>query len=57
MSWQNMRDKISMSQPQSFLEWARTRFEQSLVEFYTILLIEHLEVTLGMLEVGFCSSP
>jgi hypothetical protein len=25
-------------QPQSFLEWTRTSFEQSLAEFYTILL-------------------
>lgn len=24
--------------PQSFLEWTRSRFEQSAVEFYTILL-------------------
>jgi hypothetical protein len=27
-------------QPQSFLEWTRASLEQSLVEFYTILLEE-----------------
>jgi hypothetical protein len=43
-------------QPQSFLEWTRTSFEQSVVEFYTILLEKHLQVTLEMLEVGICSS-
>jgi hypothetical protein len=43
-------------EPQSFLEWIRTSFEQPLVEFYTILLEEHLQVALEMLEVGFCSS-
>jgi hypothetical protein len=42
-------------QPQSFLEWARTSFEQPIAEFYTILLEEHLQVALEMLEVGFCS--
>jgi hypothetical protein len=39
-----------------FLEWACTSFEQSLVEFYTILLEEHFKVALEMLEVGICSS-
>jgi hypothetical protein len=43
-------------QQQSFLEWTRTSFEQSVVEFYTILLEEHLKVALEMLEVGICSS-
>jgi hypothetical protein len=43
-------------QTQSFLEWNRTSFEHSLVEFYTILLEEHLQVALQMLEVGICSS-
>jgi hypothetical protein len=38
------------------LEWARTSFEQSLVEFYTILLDEHLQVALEMLEMGMYSS-
>jgi hypothetical protein len=38
-------------QPQSFLEWTHASFEQSLAEFYTILLAEHLQVALGMLEV------
>jgi hypothetical protein len=39
-------------QLQAFLEWTRTSFEQSVAEFYTILLEEHLEVALEMLEVG-----
>jgi hypothetical protein len=39
-------------EPQSFLEWTRTRFEQSLAEFYTILLEENLQVALDMLGVG-----
>jgi hypothetical protein len=34
-------------QQQSFLEWIRTSFEQSLAEFFTILLEEHLQVALG----------
>jgi hypothetical protein len=38
------------------LEWTHTSFEQSLAEFYTILLEEHLQVTLELLEVGICSS-
>ena len=42
-------------QPQSFLEWTRTSLEQFLVEFYTILLEEHL-IALEMLKVGICSS-
>jgi hypothetical protein len=33
-----------------------TSFEQSPAEFYTILLEEHLQVALEMLEVGICSS-
>jgi hypothetical protein len=41
---------------QFFLEWTRTSFEQSLVEFYTILNEEHLQVALEMLEVVICSS-
>jgi hypothetical protein len=43
-------------QQQSFLEWTRTSLEQSLAKFYTILLEEHLQVALEMLEVGICSS-
>jgi hypothetical protein len=43
-------------QPQYFFEWIRTSFEQSLEEFYTILLEKHLQVALDMLEVGICSS-
>jgi hypothetical protein len=42
-------------QPQSFLEWIRTSFEQSLAEFY-IILLEERQAALEMLEVGFCSS-
>jgi tRNA G10 N-methylase Trm11 len=38
------------------LEWARTSFEQSVAEFYTILLEEHLQVALEMLEMGNCFS-
>jgi hypothetical protein len=41
-------------QPQSFLEWIHTSFEQSLAEIYTILLEEHVQVALEMLEVGIC---
>jgi hypothetical protein len=43
-------------QPQSFLEWIRTSFEQSLAEFYTIPFEEQLQDALEMLEVGICSS-
>jgi hypothetical protein len=43
-------------QPQSFLEWTRTSFEQPLAEFYAILLEEHFQVALEMLEVGIYSS-
>jgi hypothetical protein len=38
------------------LEWTHTSFEQSLAEFCTILLGEHLKVALEMLEMGMCSS-
>jgi hypothetical protein len=41
---------------QSFLEWTHTSFEQTLAEFYTILLEEHIQVALEVLEVGICSS-
>jgi hypothetical protein len=43
-------------QPQSFLEWTRTSFEQSVTELYTSILEERLHVALEMLEVGICSS-
>jgi hypothetical protein len=33
-------------QPQSFSEWTRVSLEQSLAEFYTILLKEPLQVAL-----------
>jgi hypothetical protein len=38
-----------------FLEWTQTSFVQSLAEFYTILLEDHLQVALEMLEVGIYS--
>jgi hypothetical protein len=43
-------------QPQYFLEWTPTISKQSLTEFYTILLEEHLQVAVEMLQVGICSS-
>jgi hypothetical protein len=43
-------------QPQSFLEWTHTRFEQSLAEFYKVLLKEHLQVALEILGLGSGSS-
>jgi hypothetical protein len=43
-------------QPQSFLEWTLTSFEQSLAEFYAILHEDHLQVALEVLEMGICSS-
>jgi hypothetical protein len=43
-------------QQQAFFKWTCTSFEQSLAEFYTILLEKHLQVALGMLEFGICSS-
>jgi hypothetical protein len=43
---------LSSGQPQSFLEWTCANFEQSLAEYHTILLEEHLQVALEMLEVG-----
>jgi hypothetical protein len=51
-----MLDGFLPSLQQQSLEWTRTSFEQSLVKFYTILLEEHLEVALALLEVGICSS-
>jgi hypothetical protein len=38
-----MDHRLPSVRPQSFLEWILTSFEQSLTEFYTILLEEHLE--------------
>jgi hypothetical protein len=50
-------DHLSLSiQPQSFLEWTRKSFEQSLEEFHFIYFEEHLQVALEMLEVRNCSS-
>jgi hypothetical protein len=43
-------------QPQSFLDWTPASFEHSVAEFYTILLEEHVQVALEILEVGICSS-
>jgi hypothetical protein len=42
-------------QPQSFLEWTRTSFEQSVAELCTILLEEHLQFALEILEVRISS--
>jgi hypothetical protein len=42
--------RLPSIQSESFLEWTRTNFEQSLVEFYTILPEEYLQVALEMLE-------
>jgi hypothetical protein len=57
LSINTMLDKLLPSvQQQSFLEWTPASFEQSLAEFYTTLLEEHLQVALEMLEVGICSS-
>jgi hypothetical protein len=42
-------------QPESFLEWTLSSVEESLTEFYTILLEEHLEVAIEMLEVAISS--
>jgi hypothetical protein len=44
------------AEPQSLLEWARTSFELSPAEFYTILLEELPQVALEMLKTGICSS-
>jgi hypothetical protein len=41
-------------QPQSFLEWTHTSLEQSLAEFYTIILEEHFHVALEMMVVQIC---
>jgi hypothetical protein len=51
---------LSSILPQFFLELTRTSFEQSLAEFYTILLTEYLQVALDMMEVEirlFLQSP
>jgi hypothetical protein len=42
-------------QPQS-LDWTYTNFEQSLAEFYIILLEEHLQVAVETLDAVICSS-
>jgi hypothetical protein len=47
---------LSSLQQQSFFECTPTSFEQSLAEFYTILLEEHLQVASEILEVGISSS-
>jgi hypothetical protein len=50
-------DQLLLSiQQQSFLEWTRTSFEQTVAESYTILLEKHLQVALEMVVVGICSS-
>jgi hypothetical protein len=47
---------LPSAQPQSFLQWTLTSFEQSVAKFYTISLEEHIQVALEMVEVGICSS-
>jgi hypothetical protein len=37
------------------LEWTHASFEQSVVEVYTVLLEEHVQVAVEMLGVGICS--
>jgi hypothetical protein len=46
---------LTSVQLHSFLEGPRSRFEQSVVRFYPILLEEHLQVALKVLEIGICS--
>jgi hypothetical protein len=46
---------LHLKQAKYFLEWTHTSSEQFLMEFYTILLEEHPQVALQMLEVGICS--
>jgi hypothetical protein len=43
-------------QPQFFLEWTRTSFEQFLAGFCAIFLEDYFQVALEMLAVGICSS-
>jgi hypothetical protein len=40
----------------AFMEWTHTSFEQSLPEFCNILLEEHVQVALEMMELGICFS-
>ena len=47
---------LPSTQPQSSLEWTHTSLEQSLAEFYTTVLEEHLQIALEILEVEICSS-
>jgi hypothetical protein len=47
---------LPSTQQQSFLEWTRIRFKQTVEEFYIILLEEHLQVALETLEVVIFSS-
>jgi hypothetical protein len=49
-----MLDHLLPSRQLQSLEWTCISFEQSLVQFYNILLEEHLQVALEMLEVGIC---
>jgi hypothetical protein len=46
---------LPSAESQSFLEKTHTSFEQSITEFYTIFLEEHLQVALEMLEIGIYS--
>jgi hypothetical protein len=40
---------LASVQPQSFLECTHASFEQSLAEFYTMLLEEHIQIALEVL--------
>jgi hypothetical protein len=33
------------------MEWTHTSFEQSVAEFYTVLIEEHLQVALGISDI------
>jgi hypothetical protein len=46
---------LPLMQLQSFFEWTCTSFEQSLMESYTILLEQHLQVALEIYEEGLIS--
>jgi hypothetical protein len=47
---------LPLVQPQFSFEWNPASFEQSLAEFYSILLDVHFQAALEMLEMGICSS-
>jgi hypothetical protein len=47
---------LSSVQPQSFLKWIRASIERSIAKFYAVVLQEHVQVALEILEVLICSS-